>query len=140
MDSPEPQPQGGDAETSGQKQARLRRERREAKIKEGGSARLDKITNLSGRQNLPGMLSLAHFSTQMLTLRQSSHLRLLPQTPTMTLTKSTSPPIPPLPVPQTQTQMVMMEPPHKRTSVPFYARNSSPAMTLGHNSKAKKIP
>ncbi|KAL8728755.1 MAG: hypothetical protein Q9166_005187 [cf. Caloplaca sp. 2 TL-2023] len=32
-----------------QKQARLRRERREAKIKAGGSTRLDKITQLSGR-------------------------------------------------------------------------------------------
>ena len=56
MDSPEPQTQGGDAETPSQKQARLRRERREAKIKAGGSARLEKITNLSGRQNLPGRL------------------------------------------------------------------------------------
>jgi len=56
MDSPEPQSQGGDAETPSQKQTRLRRERREAKIQAGGSARLEKITNLSGRQNLPGML------------------------------------------------------------------------------------
>lgn len=54
MDSPESQTLGGDAETPGQKQARLRRERREAKIKAGGSARLEKITNVSGRQNLPG--------------------------------------------------------------------------------------
>ncbi|KAL9613936.1 MAG: hypothetical protein Q9167_001550 [Letrouitia subvulpina] len=36
-------------ESPAQKQARLRRERREAKIKAGGSARLDKITQLSGR-------------------------------------------------------------------------------------------
>lgn len=36
-------------ESSAQRQARLRRERREAKIKAGGSARLDKITQLSGR-------------------------------------------------------------------------------------------
>lgn len=56
MDSPEPQRQGGDAETPNQKQARLRRERREAKIKEGGPSRLEKITNVSGRQNLPGTL------------------------------------------------------------------------------------
>ena len=56
MDNSELQAQGGDAETPTQKQARLRRERREAKIKAGGSARLEKITNLSGRQNLPGML------------------------------------------------------------------------------------
>ena len=62
MDNPEPEAHGGDAETPMQKQARLRRERREAKIKAGGSARLEKITNLSGRQNLPGMLRdvLAH--------------------------------------------------------------------------------
>ena len=56
MDSPDHQSQAGDAETPGQKQARLRRERREAKIKAGGSSRLEKITNVSGRQNLPGML------------------------------------------------------------------------------------
>ena len=37
------------AEDAAQKQARIRRERREAKIKAGGSARLEKITNISGR-------------------------------------------------------------------------------------------
>ncbi|KAL2866601.1 uncharacterized protein BJX67DRAFT_355248 [Aspergillus lucknowensis] len=36
-------------ESPAQRAARLRRERREAKIKEGGPARLDKITSLSGR-------------------------------------------------------------------------------------------
>ncbi|KAB8074116.1 hypothetical protein BDV29DRAFT_174228 [Aspergillus leporis] len=36
-------------ESPAQRAARLRRERREAKIKEGGTARLDKITSLSGR-------------------------------------------------------------------------------------------
>lgn len=36
-------------ESPTQKQARIRRERREAKIKAGGSSRLDKITSLSGR-------------------------------------------------------------------------------------------
>ncbi|KAL4891910.1 hypothetical protein BDV59DRAFT_181236 [Aspergillus ambiguus] len=36
-------------ESPAQKAARLRRERREAKIKDGGAARLDKITSLSGR-------------------------------------------------------------------------------------------
>ncbi|KAA8648732.1 hypothetical protein EYZ11_004234 [Aspergillus tanneri] len=36
-------------ESPAQKAARLRRERREAKIKEGGAARLDKITSLTGR-------------------------------------------------------------------------------------------
>ncbi|KAJ5597881.1 hypothetical protein N7537_007965 [Penicillium hordei] len=36
-------------ESPAQRSARVRRERREAKIKEGGSARLDKITSLSGR-------------------------------------------------------------------------------------------
>ena len=41
-------------ESPAQKQARLRRERREAKIKAGGSARLEKITNLSGRPVEPG--------------------------------------------------------------------------------------
>jgi hypothetical protein len=36
-------------ESPAQRTARQRRERREAKIKAGGSARLDKITSLSGR-------------------------------------------------------------------------------------------
>lgn len=36
-------------ESPAQRQARLRRERREAKIKAGGTDRLDKITKLSGR-------------------------------------------------------------------------------------------
>ena len=36
-------------ETPTQKQARLRREKREKKILEGGTSRLDKITSLSGR-------------------------------------------------------------------------------------------
>ncbi|KAJ5168378.1 uncharacterized protein N7482_003972 [Penicillium canariense] len=40
-------------ESPAQRAARLRRERREAKIKEGGSARLDKITSLSGRTPQP---------------------------------------------------------------------------------------
>lgn len=41
-------------ESVAQRSARLRRERREAKIKEGGSARLDKITSLSGRTTQSG--------------------------------------------------------------------------------------
>ncbi|QDS73556.1 hypothetical protein FKW77_001002 [Venturia effusa] len=40
-----------EAETPNQKQARLRRERRNAKIAAGGSARLEAITQLSGRQH-----------------------------------------------------------------------------------------
>jgi GET complex subunit GET2 len=36
-------------ESPAQRQARIRREKREAKIKAGGSERLDKITKLSGR-------------------------------------------------------------------------------------------
>ena len=36
-------------ETPAQRQARIRREKREAKIKAGGAERLDKITALSGR-------------------------------------------------------------------------------------------
>lgn len=50
MDPPQPQASGSDSlESTTQKQARLRRERREAKIKAGGSSRLGKITQLSGR-------------------------------------------------------------------------------------------
>lgn len=44
-------------ESPAQKAARLRRERREAKIKAGGSARLDKITSLSGRTPTSGTSS-----------------------------------------------------------------------------------
>ena len=53
METSNPQPQSRDAESPGQKQARLRRERREAKIKAEGSSRLEKITKVSGRHNLP---------------------------------------------------------------------------------------
>ena len=54
MDSAQLQASGSDAsESPTQKQARLRRERREAKIKAGGSSRLDKITQLSGRPAEP---------------------------------------------------------------------------------------
>ncbi len=50
MSTPETQSPNTDSEeTPAQKQARLRRERRAAKINAGGSARLEKITNLSGR-------------------------------------------------------------------------------------------
>ncbi|KAL8681229.1 MAG: hypothetical protein Q9186_002607 [Xanthomendoza sp. 1 TL-2023] len=56
-------------ESPAQRQARLRRERREAKIKAGGSTRLDKITQLSGRSaeegadkfQLPTMISYVVF-------------------------------------------------------------------------------
>ena len=41
-------------ETPTQRQARLRRERRDAKLKAEGQSRLEKITKVSGRQNLPG--------------------------------------------------------------------------------------
>ncbi|KAI9820651.1 MAG: hypothetical protein M1827_005020 [Pycnora praestabilis] len=47
--SPEPSQSPRPDESLAQQQARLRRERREAKIKAGGSARLNKITSLSGR-------------------------------------------------------------------------------------------
>jgi len=40
-------------ETPSQKQARLRRERRQAKIQAEGSARLAAITNVSGRRATP---------------------------------------------------------------------------------------
>ena len=53
--SPVPSPVPAE-ETPTQKQARLRRERREAKIMAGGSARLDKITSLSGRPAEAGEL------------------------------------------------------------------------------------
>ncbi|KAL8945232.1 MAG: hypothetical protein Q9211_000242 [Gyalolechia sp. 1 TL-2023] len=49
MEYPQPDEPVPSDESPAQKQARLRRERREAKIKAGGSARLDKITQVSGR-------------------------------------------------------------------------------------------
>lgn len=51
-------------ESPAQRAARLRRERREAKIKDGGSARLDKITSLSGRTPQPGKLMLEIFRSR----------------------------------------------------------------------------
>ncbi|KAI9718247.1 MAG: hypothetical protein M1812_004237 [Candelaria pacifica] len=54
-------------ESPNQKAARLRRERRDAKIKAGGSARLDKITSLSGRpaaSEAPPPLGVQASSTQ----------------------------------------------------------------------------
>lgn len=51
-------------ETAAQRQARIRREKREAKIKAGGSERLDKITKLSGRTPESSKSELLLFSTQ----------------------------------------------------------------------------
>lgn len=48
MDSPQTSDSSA-TESPAQKQARLRRERRNAKLQTGGSARLNAITNLSGR-------------------------------------------------------------------------------------------
>lgn len=42
-------------ESAAQRSARLRRERREAKIRDGGAERLDKITSMSGRTPASGM-------------------------------------------------------------------------------------
>ena len=50
---PPVQPAGKDKPlTPGQEAARLRRERRNAKIQSGGSARLDAISRLSGRRGV----------------------------------------------------------------------------------------
>ncbi|EEH08164.1 conserved hypothetical protein [Histoplasma capsulatum G186AR] len=74
-------------ESPAQRAARLRRERREAKIKADGSARLDKITSLSGR-------------TPASTLREDSPPSLSDSSPTpghrpQTLSKPSSPLPPP---------------------------------------------
>ena len=62
MDYPQSQASASDgSESPTQKQARLRRERREAKIKAGGSSRLDKITQLSGRPLEPRTAVLSIF-------------------------------------------------------------------------------
>ena len=67
METPHAPPESGAAsgeETPTQRQARLRRERREAKIKEQGTSRLEKITKLSGRQQLPGRSASPQSSSQ----------------------------------------------------------------------------
>lgn len=48
-------------ESPAQRAARLRRERREAKIKGDGAARLDKITSLSGRTPASRMWHIISF-------------------------------------------------------------------------------
>jgi hypothetical protein len=48
MSSPSPVPK--EDETPSQRQARLRRERRQAKLATGGTDRLKAISNISGRQ------------------------------------------------------------------------------------------
>lgn len=64
-DSPSPaSPPAG--ESSAQEKARLRRERRAAKIQAGGASRLQAITSLQGgshrdvEKDVPGMLPLWH--------------------------------------------------------------------------------
>lgn len=48
----------GSEETPGQRQARLRREKRNAKIQAEGSDRLSKITQLNGRMAPPAELRM----------------------------------------------------------------------------------
>lgn len=58
----------GSEESPAQRQARLRRERREAKIKADGSSRLEKITQVSGRPAEPGtscLVSVANFDERL---------------------------------------------------------------------------
>ena len=57
------QSQSSSSESPAQKQARQRRERREAKIKAGGSSRLDKITQLSGRPAEPRIAFLSTYES-----------------------------------------------------------------------------
>lgn len=49
-------PETSAAETSSQRQARIRKEKREAKIRDGGNARLNKIIGLGG--GLPRGMSI----------------------------------------------------------------------------------
>lgn len=49
-------------ESAAQRSARLRRERREAKIRDGGAERLDKITSMSGRTPASGMFFILFYS------------------------------------------------------------------------------
>ena len=66
MEEPQAQASIPSDESPVQKQARLRRERREVKIKAGGSTRLDKITQLSGRSAEEGLRTI-HFLTALFT-------------------------------------------------------------------------
>ncbi|PGG99164.1 hypothetical protein GX51_06423 [Blastomyces parvus] len=70
-------------ESPAQRAARLRRERREAKIKADGSARLDKITSLSGRTpaSTLGEDSPASLSDATPTPEQRTHARPEPASP-----------------------------------------------------------
>lgn len=64
MESSQQPSSGAESEESpAQRQARLRRERREAKIKAGGSSRLEKITQVSGRPLEPAPPPQTAFST-----------------------------------------------------------------------------
>jgi hypothetical protein len=54
METPPPQPSDAD-ESPAQRQARLRRERRQAKIAAEGSSRLAKITGIEGRRGAPAL-------------------------------------------------------------------------------------
>ena len=145
MDNPEVQARDGDPETPTQKQARLRRERREAKIKAGGSARLEKITNLSGRQNLPGKLRASTCvptpcpETIANTAVYKNHLRLhLPplHLPLTTIRKkSTSPPTHLQIVPQTRA----MVPQRKQTYVPSCGAGLLSLASVVSNSNRRRI-
>ncbi|EER39742.1 conserved hypothetical protein [Histoplasma capsulatum H143] len=100
-------------ESPAQRAARLRRERREAKIKADGSARLDKITSLSGR-------------TPASTLREDSPPSLSDSSPTpghrpQTLSKSSSPLPPPPNVEDQAPENLKAQEEYLRA---FYAHNS----------------
>ena len=51
-------------ESPAQRQARLRREKREQKIRDSGASRLDKITSLSGRKTDAGLAPLFTFENR----------------------------------------------------------------------------
>lgn len=76
-------------ESPAQRAARLRRERREAKIREGGAARLDKITSLSGRTPQSGTDNyalLSHQPTLLIHPAIASSRRIVLRLVTLTLT------------------------------------------------------
>ena len=79
-------------ETPAQRQARIRREKREAKIKAGGSERLDKITALSGRTPESGRSeALSRYSSNLLTVRRESNNASPSLTPTRSANSTSAP-------------------------------------------------
>lgn len=112
-------------ESPTQKQARIRRERREAKIKAGGSSRLDKITSLSGRPAESGTSSSAFLSTYFRAFHgvcpQLTPLSLKHSPPALSPRRATIPRLPPPPTIPILTRSI------SPNSIPLMSARPTPA-------------